>query len=369
MGFIRPMPGPRVRQRKNVEDTLDRFSFGYYPNIMRSVFIQDPTTGDRAGMIRRLAEAMEEVRSRGCFGGFGVFGVDGVDGRAGGVGHDRPGERVSTGWGAVDAELAGGDWVGRAAGPGVGGLQRGAVHEWFGVNGEVRGDRWVPALGVMVHLARRIVRTGQGGPRRVRAGGLVVWVGERSWVYPWSVGADAVGRAVLARSVFVAARTRDERVWAVEVALRSVAAGVVIADGSGLRMPDSRRLQLAAGSGMGLGLLVRPAWERGELSAAQTRWLVRPALVGGRGVASRAAGVEAGGGMRLAGREEEGEAGVAWMVELLRCKGMRPGVEGVRRWIVRRDHADGEPKGDVDLVADAAGGCGEAEGGRGVRRA
>lgn len=338
-------------------------------------------TGDRAGMIRRLAEAMEEVRSRGGVGGVGAFGVSGVDGRAGGVGHDRPGERVSTGWSAVDAELAGGDGVGgsgggeagggvgSAAGPGVGGLQRGAVHEWFGVNGEVRGDRWVPALGVMVHLARRIVRTEPGGPERVRARGLVVWVGERSWVYPWSVGADAVGRAVLARSVFVAARTRDERVWAVEVALRSVAAGVVIADGSGLRMPDSRRLQLAAGSGMGMGLLVRPAWERGELSAAQTRWLVRPALVGGRGVASRAAGGEAGVGMRLAGWDEEGEAGVAWMVELLRCKGMRPGVEGVRRWVVRRGHADGEPKGDVDLVADAAGGCGEAEGGRGVRRA
>lgn len=362
MGFI-PADGPgrAVRREKIIGETLDRILFGYYPNIMRSVFAQNPATGDRAGMIRRLAEAMEEVRSRGRFGG------NGVDGRAGGVGHDRPGERVSTGWSAVDAELAGGDGVGRVACPGVGGLQRGAVHEWFGVNGEVRGDRWVPALGVMVHLARRVVRTEPGGPRRVRAGGLVVWVGERSWVYPWSVGVDAVGRAVLARSVFVAARTRDERVWAVEVALRSVAAGVVIADGSGLRMPDSRRLQLAAGSGMGLGLLVRPAWERGELSAAQTRWLVRPALVGGRGVASRAAG----GAMRLAGRgeEEEGEAGVAWMVELLRCKGMRPGVEGVRRWIVRRDHADGEPKGDVDLVADAAGGCGEAEGGRGVRRA
>jgi hypothetical protein len=79
---------------------------------------------------------------------------------------------------------------------------------------------------------------------------------------------------LLARSLWVTPPNADGRLWAVDLALRSPAVGVVLADGSGFSMAATRRVQLlAAEHGVG-ALLVRPPWERGELSAAQTRWQV-----------------------------------------------------------------------------------------------
>jgi hypothetical protein len=115
--------------------------------------------------------------------------------------------------------------------------------------------------------------------------------------------------------VFVDPASKQERVWAVELAARCVGVGIVIADGSGLAMAESRRLQFAS-SNTPL-LLARPAWESRELSAARTRWRVSP----------------------LAMDETEGDRCQGWAVELLRCKGLRPEAPGdARRWVARRDH-------------------------------
>ncbi|MEN1705087.1 MAG: hypothetical protein AAGJ54_06180 [Planctomycetota bacterium] len=105
--------------------------------------------------------------------------------------------------------------------------------------------------------------------------------------------------------------------WAIDQALRCPGVAAVIADGRGFSMAESRRLQLAAAVGGGIGLIARPLRERGELSAAKTRWLVTP---------------------RVSDTHNQ-----AWTVELLRCKGVRPqtGMGGARRWVVRRDHATG----------------------------
>jgi hypothetical protein len=104
----------------------------------------------------------------------------------------------------------------------------------------------------------------------------------------------------------------------------------VVADASGLKMSDTRRLQLAAAESGGIAFLARPPWERRELSAAATRWLVAPQP----GVESTVLCPDP-----------------HWRLELLRCKGLRPVPEDARSWIVRLDHATG----DVHLVADAAG--------------
>ncbi|MEO0483160.1 MAG: hypothetical protein AAF138_06010 [Planctomycetota bacterium] len=120
----------------------------------------------------------------------------------------------------------------------------------------------------------------------------------------------------MARSLFVKALHRAERVWAIEVALRCVGVGLVIGDGRGLTMAESRRLQLAASAFGGAALLVRSESELKSLSAARTRWRVSPRV--------------------------EADHAQAWTVELLRCKGLRPTIEGARRWVVRRDHATGE---------------------------
>jgi hypothetical protein len=223
-----------------------------------------------------------------------------------------------TGWGEVDAAL--------------GGLGTGMVHEWIGAGWDGLGDGvrggWRAPLGVVMHLARRSLAAGSRG--------LVVWIGEACFGYPLAMlregGAD---RALVERSVLVSARTAEERAWAIDVSLRCAGVGMVIGDASGTRMVESRRFQLAAASGGGMGLLVRPPWEAGELSAAWSRWRVWPGV---------------------AGEVEGGRPG--WTLELLRCKGTRPAAEGVRRWAVRVE----DETGDVRLVSDAADRCAGAAG-------
>ncbi len=229
-------------------------------------------------------------------------------------------------------------------------LTQGALHEWFGCAGG-SGTRglWHPPLGVLIGATRDAVRGAAGGPNS-----LVVWVGRACWPYPHALavrdgGKDEGGKTcdkddLRGRSLFVDARRPEERVWAIDLALRCRAVAVVVADGSGLGMAESRRLQLAAaggaggagggggGSGSAMAFLARPPWEERELSAARTRWRVSP-------------------------RRTEGN-GQAWTVELLRCKGLQP-EEDARRWVVRRDHATGaisewlaeRSKGDGGLAA------------------
>lgn len=89
--------------------------------------------------------------------------------------------------------------------------------------------------------------------------------------------ANPCDRSLLACSLLLDARDHAERLWAVDVCLRSPAVAAVIVDASGFDMAATRRLQLAAESRQGaLGLLVRPPHELSRLSAASTRWRVIP---------------------------------------------------------------------------------------------
>jgi hypothetical protein len=265
-----------------------------------------------------------------------------------------------TGWPAVDAVLGGG-------------LRAGSLHEWFGVSVEGepvrRGRRWSPPLSVLVHLARAGLAA-PGPPR------WAVWIGRMCFPYapvlaagPSETGAFKTGApatdasatsmpetdahraadteyaslksgltnthfpnaelsrdgsprdgarsgGLLARSLWVTPPNADGRLWAVDLALRSPAVGVVLADGSGFSMAATRRVQLlAAEHGVG-ALLVRPPWERGELSAAQTRWQVcwHPA---------RAVGAD-------------GIPRPRWRLKLLRCKGVQI-VKTQSAWILEWD--------------------------------
>lgn len=206
------------------------------------------------------------------------------------------------------------------------------LHEWFAGGLEPspprqdRGRRpWLPPMAVLIGLAWKAVESDPWG--------RVVWVGRRCRPYQLALvrreGVASGDRRLLDRSVFVdTAESRAghrERVWAIELAARCVGVGAVIADGSGLTMAESRRLQFAAAGGVqrtGVPVLIaRPPWEQRDLSAARTRWRV----------SHLPAGVIGEGGSRRQG----------WAVELLRCKGLRPALMtgGARRWTVRRDHA------------------------------
>lgn len=192
-------------------------------------------------------------------------------------------------------------------------VRTGEIHEWFAAPGVKTGrgpSRQAP-LGVAMELAR----VGQVEAR------ICVWIGPRCWPHP-----PALARAsttLLGQSIFVHPANRDERLWAIDLALRSPGVAVVVADGSRLTLKETRRLQLAAEAGDTLGLLLRPPHEIKELSAARTRWCVTPA--------------------------PSANPDQRWMVELLRCKGLRPTSEA-RRWAAQRSHATG----NVSVAPDVA---------------
>jgi len=248
----------------------------------------------------------------------------------------RPGEtesRVCSGWDAVDRALTS-DPLPRfdtdaLAKLSQGGLARGAIHEWLcdecgnGGNGSVR-PRWQPSHSLFIHLACRAVE------HNADDDGLIIWVGRRVWPYASSLWRTAVSchddRLIVPhRSIFIDPPDDASRLWAIDLALRSAAANVVIADGSRLKMAESRRLQLAAERGRTLALLARPAWEKGELSAASTRWRVR--------------------------RSPSSSSAPRWIVELLRCK-QAQGRSGTLRGDLRAWEIGYVSPGHLRLVAD-----------------
>lgn len=195
----------------------------------------------------------------------------------------------------------------------------GGLHEWFADGGlQAKGfTAWLPPMAVLAGLAWDTI---EADPRR-----RVFWVGRRCWPYPPALirrGSSSADRRLLDASVFIDPASKQERIWAIELAARCVGVAVVVADGRGLTMAESRRLQLAASGGGQRAsipvLLTRPAWERRELSAARTRWCVTPRAI--------------------TGMSEKGRQG--WSVELLHCKGMQP-AGSARCWVVRRDHVTG----------------------------
>jgi protein ImuA len=145
---------------------------------------------------------------------------------------------------------------------------------------------------------------------------------------------------LLERSVFVDPDCDAARFWAVDQALRCAGVGVVVADAMRLDMAGSRRLQLAAEHGGVTALLLRPAWERGVISAAETRWIVRPTPPPPSSVAERLA---------------------RWELELVRCKGASLGSQGLR-WTVEVSDACA-----LRVPADVVDRPGEAEKAAGLR--
>ena len=238
--------------------------------------------------LRKLAEMVHAVETRAV--NPATTPETGSNPVSGGA--DNPtsgGGGVPTGWPGVDDLLAG--------------LTTRGIHEWFGLtpgnvetakrqNGKTSQHRnWMPPLCVLSHLAwQALTQDGEG------QAAYVVWIGRRLWPYPRILlrGSPAITRfgitpspaadpdrtndpgLLLRRSLFVDPPDDATRLWAIDLALRCPAVVVVIADGRGLRMAETRRLQLAAEAGHALALLARPPAELSELSAATTRWLVSP---------------------------------------------------------------------------------------------
>ena len=186
-------------------------------------------------------------------------------------------EAVSLGLPGLDAALP------------EGGLARGAVHE---ATGEAAGGFAAMAAG--------------------RLAGPVLWcrdAADRSMLY--GPGLDAYGLGP-ARVIVAHCRERADLLWAMEEGLRTKNLAAVIGEPPGtIDLTASRRLQLAAETGGGLGIVVN-AKGGFAASALESRWRIDPAPAGDA-VRPR------------------------WRVALERCRG------GARNahWIVERDEETG----------------------------
>ena len=229
---------------------------------------------------------------------------------------DRNPSSVRTGWLDVDHALGGV-------------LRRGEIHEWFGD----ADDRFrpLPPLSILIHLAERAIHSAESGHDHQN----ILWIGRRCWPYPRALVRNG-DRSLLDRSVFIDPPDTAARVWSIEHALRSLAVAAVVADGHGIDMAQSRRLQLAAEARGTLALITRPLNDMDELSAAFTRWRV----------CSSISVPPAGGANTFNPR---------WTIELLRCKGMRPS-ETRACWVLELDCA----KGLVSVPADLGRRSGES---------
>lgn len=144
-----------------------------------------------------------------------------------------------------------------------GGLVRAALHELAG-----------PASTL---FALAIARAALDRP------GLLVWcLDDRTAAargLPWPPGLAARG---LDPSRLLLVRAPDPRAaaWSIEEALESPAAAVVVGELARVGLDLSRRLQLAAEAGGGLGLLLRPGRDP-QPSAARTRFWVEPVPAAG----------------------------------------------------------------------------------------
>jgi len=168
------------------------------------------------------------------------------------------------------------------------------------------------------------------------AGLRVLWIGRSLWPYPHALvrenllaRGEAGDRRLLHGSIFVDPPDDASRLWAIDLALRCSGVAAVIADGRGLGMAETRRLQLAARSGGTLALLARPACERRKLSAASTRWIVRP--------------------------EPSASTHPRWTIRLLRCKEAcgRVGEGEAQAWSLEWDDAKGAVVGSPEMVGRA----------------
>lgn len=231
---------------------------------------------------------------------------------------------VPTGWPGVDAALGGG-------------LSAGGLHEWFGAEAAAgrasaapaaRGSdrRWSPPLCILVHLAWQALEH-RSAPT------WTVWIGKPCHPYP-RVLIRGEDRRLLERSLFVAPRDAAARLWAIDLALRSAAVGCVVADGTDWDRPATQRLQRLARLHAKIVLAACPPRQQARLSAAQTRW-----RVGGGGIEGvRESGIK--GARDFLSPSLPQSPSPRWIVELLRCKGMRP-AQDHRAWLLEWNRAQG----------------------------
>lgn len=229
-----------------------------------------------AQIIRSSSDLSERIRA--------------IENRTRHSGSGDPHQKVRTGWHGIDQLL--------------GGLSRHGVHEWISMppgdatptDPRQTAPEVFPPLTILTHLAWSAIGAVPPASQEqtnhaldpadssCAEAGAVFWIGRRCWPSARALLRQSPGKAATEnhllrqRSIFVDPPSMSDRLWAIDLCLRSPAVSAVIADGTGFDMAATRRLQLAAASADALALLTRPPRELKSLSAAMTRWRVQPVV-------------------------------------------------------------------------------------------
>ena len=187
-----------------------------------------------------------------------------------------------------------------------GGLARGALHEIMG-----EGADRAAAIGFVIRLLLGLA-----------ARGPVLWCLADPDLY-----GPGLARLGLAPDRLILARTRKDTdlLWAMEEGLKTPGLAAVLGEPYKLDLTASRRLQLAAESAGGLGLVLRQP-DGGNATAAVTRWRVASAPS-----AAPVPGVET--------PRDFGLMRGRWRVSLERCRGATPTGDGYGSWLVEEHDA------------------------------
>jgi protein ImuA len=167
-----------------------------------------------------------------------------------------------------------------------GGLPAGCVHE-------VKGGSLASAIAFSAVLSSRLVADG----------GYVLYAAPDHFLYPLGLLPYGVK---LERLLHISTRRSRDLAWAVMEALRCPQVSSVIAVLGGLDLTDSRRLQLAAEASGATGFLLGNAGSA-PIASAITRWRISSAI----------------------GKSSQRFDEPWWAVDLLYCRGGRPG-----KWVL-----------------------------------
>ena len=170
---------------------------------------------------------------------------------------------------------------------------------------------WPCAVGFGLALVSRL--------RQAGAEGAILWCQSRRMAEEagriYGHGLAGFGLDPAGLLLVTAAKDKDV-LWAMEEGLRARGLAAVIGETDDADFTASRRLALAATENRIPALLLRPPRNAGEASAAATRWRIGAAP------------------MTADPWDERMPLHPRWRVELLRCRGGRPGA-----WIVEWNHA------------------------------
>lgn len=135
-----------------------------------------------------------------------------------------------------------------------GGIVRGAVHEVLSLP-----QQPVPRFFALL-LARSV-------------GGVIVWCDPKHTLYPPAVAAAGVS---MERLFLLHPNNQTDQSWAIAECMQCKGVAATIAQVGKLSRIETRKYQLAAEKGGGIGILLRPLDRHATLYSAATRWLVSP---------------------------------------------------------------------------------------------